>query len=58
MSSFWIVDRCLPGVVASAVWAVVLWLSHRHLWHRVEKLIADQTAELTAKRDPQTPGGS
>lgn len=53
MSSFWIVDRCLPGVVASAVWAVVLWLSHRHLWHRVEKLIADQTAELTARRDPE-----
>ncbi len=53
MSSFWLVDRCAPGVVASAVWAAVLWLSHRKLWRRIEKLTADQTAELTAKRDPE-----
>ena len=56
--SFWIVDRCLPGLVTSAVWAAVLWISHRKLWRRIEKLIAEQTAELSARRDPQTPGGA
>ena len=54
MSSFWIVDRCLPGLVASAVWAAVLWLSHRKLWQRIEQLTAEQTRELSGHTaDPE-----
>lgn len=72
MSSFWWVDRTLPGVVASAlwvpVWTTLLWLSHRKTRRHIdtvteqqdrhlERLTADQTAALSG-RNPQTPGGA
>ena len=72
MSSFWWVDRCLPGVVASAlwmpVWTTLLWLSHRKTRRHIDTvtsrqnehidaLTARQTATLSG-RDTQSPGGT
>ena len=42
----WFIDKVLPGLTTSAAWAVVLWISHRKLWRRIEKLTAEQTAVL------------
>lgn len=53
----WFIGKVLPGLTTSAVWAVLLWVSHRKLWRRIEKLTNDQTAELSG-RDPQSPGGT
>jgi hypothetical protein len=54
---FWWTDRALPGLASSAIWAVVLWVSHHRLrrhvdriteqqTRRIEKLTLQQTAEL------------
>jgi hypothetical protein len=57
VSSYWWVDRCLPGAVASAITGALVWASHlllrRHINavterqdRHIEKLTADQTREL------------
>jgi hypothetical protein len=68
--SAWFVDRCLPGLVTSAIWVpawtAALWLSHRKLRRHIDTAAARQdqhfdalTAEQTAAlRDPQAPGGA
>ena len=58
MSSYWWVDRCLPGIVggltASTVWAVVLGVSHRKLWQRITTLTGEQTAHFDQATAEQT----
>jgi hypothetical protein len=61
--AYWWLERTLPGIVASAIWAVVLWVSHRRLWRHIihvteqqnqhiDRLTAEQTAALTGARIP------
>ena len=58
MTAYWWLDRTLPGVAASAIWALALWLSHRRLRlyidavtgrqnEHIDQLTADQTAALS-----------
>jgi hypothetical protein len=67
VSSFWWIDRTLPGVVGSLIVGAFVGLSHwllkRHITRtterqdeRIEQLTADQTAAITGQ--PQTPGGT
>ena len=43
MTGAWWVDRVLPGVIVSLIWAAVVWFSHRRLWRSI-RLHADQVA--------------
>ena len=65
MSAWWL-DKVLPGVASSAIWAVTLWLSHRKLRshidtvtaqqdERIKKLTADQTATLAGRNTGGAP---
>ncbi len=51
--SFWIVDRCAPGVVGSLVVAAAVWVSHRLLKRHISRVADEQTAALTADRGPE-----
>lgn len=66
MSSYWWVDRALPGIVASSIMAVVLAVSHlllrRHVTRtarqqrdHAERLAAEQTAAITGRDGPPAP---
>ena len=63
--SYWLIDRTLPGVAASAIWALALWVSHRKLGTRLDAVIDRQnehidrlTAEQTAALSGRNPGGA
>jgi hypothetical protein len=60
--AFWWLDRCLPGIVASLIVTVPVWVSHillrRHVTRtterqnaHIEKLTTDQTAALNRSKE-------
>ena len=55
MTSFWFVDRCLPGIVASLAVTVPVWISHLLLRRHVTRTTERQTADL---RNDSKPGGA
>ena len=44
--AYWLVDRMLPGAVASLIITVPVWVSHILLKRHVSKVTADQTRTL------------
>lgn len=52
--TFWLVDRMLPGVASSAIWASVLWVSHRRLRRHVEQVTRAQTQHIDELTEQQT----
>jgi hypothetical protein len=52
--SFWITDRMLPGLASSAIWAAVLWVSHRRLRRHVDQLTQRQTDHIDRLTERQT----
>lgn len=55
--SFWWLDRTLPGVVASLIISVLVWVSHARLRKHITKTADRQTAALSASPS-QDPGGT
>lgn len=51
---YWWLDRALPGVASSAIWAAVLWASHRRLRRHVEQLTRAQTEHIDELTEQQT----
>jgi len=53
VSSYWWIDRCAPGVVASFIVAAAVWVSHRLLKRHITRVADDQTATLSVNRDKE-----
>ena len=45
MTAWW-VEKVLPGVASSSIWAVVLWLSHRRLRRHIDTVTARQNEHI------------
>lgn len=54
MTSFWFVDRCLPGIVASLVVTVPVWVSHLLLRRHVTRTTERQNEHIRRMTDEQT----
>ena len=52
--SFWIVDRCLPGVVGSLIVTAAVWVSHVLLRRHVTRTTERQNVHLRQMTDEQT----
>ncbi len=52
--SYWIVDRTLPGLVGTAVWSLVLLVSHRRMKRHIRAVTDAQTAHIMRLTDLQT----
>lgn len=52
--AFWWLDRCLPGIVASLVVTVPVWVSHLLLRRHVTRTTERQNEHLKNLTDEQT----
>ena len=48
--SYWFVDRMLPSLISSVLFAGILWVSHRRLSRHVTDVTDKQTKELERDR--------
>lgn len=54
MTSFWWVDRTLPGITATTIWAAALFVSHRLLKRHITRVTQRQNEHIEQLTDRQT----